>query len=133
MSSRGGTVATESALNLAARIRRELPSFSAEQVDQLADALRRLVVSLHPEQIYVFGSQARGTASPASDVDLLVVVPASDEPGHQRDQRAYAALSWPGLPIEVVVLTREEFAARLPAAASLPATVAREGRLLYAA
>lgn len=29
----------------------------------------------HPEQIWLFGSRARGTATPASNRDLLVVVP----------------------------------------------------------
>jgi predicted nucleotidyltransferase len=126
-------MATESVIDLAARIRRELPHFSSEQVEQLTAAIERLVASLQPEQVYVFGSQARGTPSPVSDTDLLVVVPTSDEPGHRRHQHAYAAMGWSGLPIEVIVLTRDEFASRLPAAASLPATVVREGRLLYAA
>ncbi|HEV2124592.1 MAG TPA: nucleotidyltransferase domain-containing protein, partial [Chloroflexota bacterium] len=92
-----------------------------------------LVERLQPERVYVFGSQARGTAGAESDVDLLVVVPESDEPGHQRDQAAYAAMGWHHLPIELMVLTHEEFESRLPALSSLPATVMREGRLLYAA
>ena len=115
------------------RIRRELPHFSDAQTERLAEALRRLVGALRPERIYVFGSQARGTARPGSDVDLLVVVPHSDEWGHRRDQLAYAVMGWPHLPIEVIIRTRGEFEARLPALTSLPATVVREGRLLYAA
>jgi hypothetical protein len=46
---------------------------------------------------------------------------------------AYAALAPLRLPLELVFMTRAEFDARAPAAASLPATVLREGRLLYAA
>jgi predicted nucleotidyltransferase len=115
------------------RIRHELPHFSAEQRRHLATAVDRLVGALHPECVYLFGSHARGTARSDSDVDLLVVVPRADEPGHRRDQMAYAAVGWQQLPIELMVLTRDEFDRRLPARASLPATVVREGRLLYAA
>jgi uncharacterized protein len=73
------------------------------------------------------------SARPDSDVDLLVIVPNSEEPGYRRDQKAYQALGWHHLPLEVIVMTRGEFDQRLPAASSLAAMVAREGRLLYAA
>jgi hypothetical protein len=49
------------------------------------------------------------------------------------EQRANAALSGLHVPIDVVIQTSEYFTWMLGAAASLPATVEREGRLLYAA
>ncbi len=107
-----------------------------EQLDGvMTEAVLRLVRALSPERIYLFGSQARGEANGDSDYDLLVVVPSSDHPRYIREQAAYRALAGqaPGIPIEVVVLTREEFEQDLSLLASLPATVAREGRLLYAA
>jgi predicted nucleotidyltransferase len=119
--------------SLTERIQRELPHLSLPQVEELAQAVQRLVQAFHPERIYVFGSQARGTPRPDSDIDLLVVVPSSNLPGYRRDQEAYQALGWHSLPLEIIVMTRAEFDERLPALASLPATVAREGRLLYAA
>ena len=99
----------------------------------LVEAVRRLVEALRPERIYLFGSQARGEATGGSDFDLLVVVPSSDEPPHRRAQRAYHVLWGVGVPLDVLVLTRGEFARQAPVVASLPATVVREGRLLYAA
>lgn len=99
----------------------------------LAEAVRRLVQTLKPERIYLFGSQARGEATQDSDYDILVVVPRSEQPRYLREQAAYRALFGIGVPIEVLVLTREEFERDLPVLASLPATVAREGLLLYAA
>ncbi len=104
-----------------------------QQNDRLAEAVRRLVRTFSPERIYLFGSQARGDATPDSDYDILVVIPQSDQPRYVRAQAAYRALVGIGVPIEVVVLTRREFERELPALASLPATVAREGILLYAA
>ena len=114
-------------------IRRELPHLTAGEAADLACVLDRLVASLAPEQIYVFGSRARGTPTEHSDVDLLVVVSSSSEPAYRRAQQAYAAIGAHRLPVDILVWTREEFDERLAAAASLPATVAREGRLLYAA
>ena len=49
----------------------------------LAEAVRRLVETFHPERIYLFGSQARGDATKDSDWDVLVILPASDEPGYR--------------------------------------------------
>ncbi|RYE91931.1 MAG: nucleotidyltransferase domain-containing protein [Myxococcales bacterium] len=39
--------------------------------------LERIEARFHPEQVWLFGSRARGEASPDSDWDLLVVVPDS--------------------------------------------------------
>lgn len=101
--------------------------------DPLSTVVRRLVQSLSPERIYLFGSRARGEAAEDSDYDLLVVVAQSREPRYVRAQAAYRALAGVGVPVDVLALTREEFEQELPVPASLPATVAREGRLLYAA
>ncbi len=56
----------------------------------LAEIIRRIVEAVHPDQIILFGSQARGDAGPDSDVDLLVVAP-SDEPPHRRVVCLYRA------------------------------------------
>lgn len=119
--------------DLEERIRSELPHLPPAQVEELARAVRRLAEAFHPDRIYVFGSQARGTAGPDSDIDLLVVVPAAAEPTYRLASAAYAELTPLRLPLEVVFMTRAEFDARAPAVASLPGTVLREGRLLYAA
>lgn len=41
----------------------------------LAPLLSRLVARYRPEQIWLFGSRARGEAGPESDWDLLVALP----------------------------------------------------------
>jgi uncharacterized protein len=108
-----------------------LPHLAPGLLDELAGAVCRLVDTFHPDRIYVFGSQARGTPRPDSDIDVLVVVPAADEPTYRLAARAYATVA--PLPLEIMFMTRAEFDARAPAATSLPATVLREGLLLYAA
>jgi predicted nucleotidyltransferase len=117
---------------LEARIRRELPHLQSADQTEIARSVARLVEAFDPELIYVFGSHARGTPHANSDIDLLVLVATSDEPAHRRAQTAYTAIGAHVIPLDVLVMTRGEFQARLPAVASLPATVAREGRTLYA-
>ena len=94
---------------------------------------RRIVEALAPDRIYLFGSRARGNARTDSDWDVLVVVNASLMPGHRRDAVALRALRGLRASVDVLVLTREEFEGRLDVVCSLPATVAREGKLIYAA
>ena len=64
------------------RIRQALPSLAPEEVADLARVVERLVSAFRPRRIYVFGSQARGEATPDSDIDLLIVVPHADQPAH---------------------------------------------------
>jgi uncharacterized protein len=99
----------------------------------LTEIVNRLVATLHPRRIYLFGSQARGDAGPDSDYDLLVLVDDPDEPTYRLSQRGYRALRGIPAAIDVVVWDRERFDARLHLRASFPATVVREGRLLHAA
>lgn len=97
------------------------------------EIVRRLVSALSPERIYLFGSQARGDAGPDSDYDFLVVVRSSTLPRYRRDQAAFAALLGVGVAKDVLVLTHDEFERQRTVVCSLPATVEREGMLLYAA
>lgn len=100
---------------------------------RLAEVVRRLVAAYRPEQVYLFGSVARGEAGPDSDYDLLVVVPDEAPPELRRSRLAYEALCGTGTAADVLVCTRSYFEARRHLRASLPGTVLREGRLLHAA
>jgi predicted nucleotidyltransferase len=100
---------------------------------KLQELVGRLVRVYQPERIYLFGSWARGDAGPDSDFDLLVIVPDDASAERRRSRLAYEALWGTGVAADVLVWTRERFESRLPLKASLPATVVREGRLLYVA
>ena len=49
------------------------------QPDLLNETIERLKTEFQPEEIYLFGSHAWGTPDEDSDVDLMVIVPSSDE------------------------------------------------------
>ena len=97
----------------------------------LAEVVRRLVDALRPERIYLFGSHARGDATEDSDYDLLVIVEERQDQPVRMEQQAYRALRGLLGGVDVVVMTRDFFERRRQVVASLPATVVREGRLLY--
>ncbi len=99
----------------------------------LAEIVRRLVDAFDPERIYLFGSLARGEPGPDSDYDLAVVVPDSAPHERRRSRLAYQALRGTGVAADVLVWSSRYFESRRHLVASLPATVEREGRLLYAA
>jgi len=99
----------------------------------LAEAVERLLRACQPERIYLFGSAARGDAGPDSDYDFMVIVPDTAPPERRDCGRAYMALRGLGIPKDVLVWTRGDFEEQLRLRASLPSTIAREGKLLYAA
>ena len=98
----------------------------------LTEMLRRLIKTFQPELIYLFGSKARGDAGPDSDYDLMIVVPDDVSLERRRSRLAYQALRGTRTAADVLVWTRAAFDSRLHLAASLPATIVREGKLLYA-
>jgi len=99
----------------------------------LAGIVNRLVAAFSPDAVYLFGSRARGEAGADSDYDLLVVVPDAAPAERRQARLAYQALRGTGVAADVLVWTRSAFDSRLHLRASLPATVVREGKLLYAA
>lgn len=96
----------------------------------LRQAVDVLVDRFRPDRVILFGSQARGTADPRSDVDLLVVCPVR---GSRRALQVAMDRTLRGCRFarDIVVLTREEFERDR----HIPGTVARpawlEGRVLY--
>jgi predicted nucleotidyltransferase len=91
-----------------------------------------LVRAYQPERIYLFGSAARGDTQPDSDLDLMVIVRDEAPPERRRSRLAYQALRGTGTAVDVLVWTESAFDERLHLKASLPSTVVREGRLIYA-
>jgi len=100
-------------------------------IDQaIAEITRVLVEYYHPERVYLFGSAARGDAGPDSDLDFCVVIPDEAPESLMRSGVIYSLL--PAYATDVIPWRRSDFDARPEhVIASLPATVVREGKLLY--
>jgi len=98
----------------------------------LSQIVQRLVKAYQPEQIYLFGSAARRDTQTDSDLDLMVIVRDEALPERRRSRLAYQVLRGTGIAVDVLVWTKRSFEERLHLEASLPSTVVREGRLIYA-
>jgi uncharacterized protein len=99
----------------------------------LVSIVDRLIAIYRPERIYLFGSAARCEAGPDSDYDIMIVVSDATPLGMRDTGPAYRALWRLGAAVDLLVWTRAQFDSRLHLRASLPSTVQREGKLLYAA
>lgn len=99
----------------------------------LTEVVRRLVAELRPERIYLFGSRARGDATGDSDYDLMILLPYPVDQPYPLEVQALRALRDLHLAVDTLVMSGDRFEWLSGAAASLPATIKREGRLLYAA
>lgn len=114
-------------------IYRQLPHLAEDDFGALARVLALLIEAYEPERVYLFGSKARGDAGPDSDFDLLLVVPDSAAPQRRQSRLAYERLWGTGTAADVLVWTCRQFDSRAHLRASLPGTILREGKLLYAA
>jgi predicted nucleotidyltransferase len=100
--------------------------------EAIEEITRRLVEFYRPIRIYLFGSGARGDAGPDSDLDFLVVVPDDVSPEKLNAASVYSFVSGTGHAKDIIPWRKTDFEARAaPVAASLPAAVVREGKVLY--
>ncbi len=98
------------------------------EIQQFATEIAR---EFGPDQVILFGSYARGTAGPDSDVDLLVVMP-----GEVSGARVAAEIITrlkPTLPLELIVRSSRQFRERLAMNDYFLREVVSTGKKLYAA
>lgn len=98
--------------------------------EHISTMTKRIVRDFQPLRIILFGSHARGDASPDSDIDFLVVLP------HVIDKRAAAvairrALASFPVSKDIVVTTPDEIARRGDLVGTLLRPALREGQVIY--
>ena len=99
----------------------------------IAEIICRLVASLHPEEIILFGSYAWGQPHQDSDLDLCVIV-ADGIAGFNRIEwgvRALNAIDDLMVDVDVIVKTRSDIDMFKTVKASLTRKIVEEGRKLY--
>ena len=103
------------------------PPHIQKKIDQM---VQRIIEQFHPHQIILFGSYAKGTAGPDSDVDLLIVMPVS---GSKRETTIAirSALHGMGIPKDIVVATPDDIEAYRGVVGTIIRPALQEGRILY--
>lgn len=95
---------------------------------------RHLVKETGPEKIIIFGSYARGDATSASDLDLLVIVSsnlANTETAIKCRIAVRRAMHNEILPFDLVLQSETMFDRKKGIKGTLQETIAKEGKILY--
>jgi len=98
----------------------------------LGEIVKRIVDTVHPKKIILFGSAARGGMGPDSDLDLLVVVP-SVEHRRKTAQRIYRSLIGVGFAADIIVVTEDDVEQFKNHSGLVIKLAIEEGKVLYAA
>jgi uncharacterized protein len=96
----------------------------------LQDVTRRIVETVRPQRIVLFGSAARGTMTRDSDLDVLVIMRG---PVHRRHlaQNIQRNLHGVALPVDVVVVTEEDVRNSLNGGFSIIRPALEDGEVIY--
>ncbi len=100
-------------------------------IKQIEDFGRRIGEEFRPRQVLLFGSYARGAATPDSDVDVLVVMPFE---GRSVDKSVEIRLKTnPAFPLDLLVRTPEVVQQRIEMGDYFIRDILRNGKVLYEA
>jgi uncharacterized protein len=99
---------------------------------EILEAVQKIADALNPQQIILFGSRARGDATPDSDYDLLVVV--DDNAGDTMNLTglAYKTVRGQKLRLDVIVYPESEFAFSAKEQHDIVCYALDDGKVLYA-
>jgi predicted nucleotidyltransferase len=95
-------------------------------------AIKKAIEVARPSRVFVFGSWARGDATPDSDLDLAVLLPEerrSEIPELRREiNRKLEAIR---MSVDLVLVTEDYFSQFLSSVNSLYYKIAHQGKLMY--
>ena len=97
----------------------------------LQEIVRRIVVTVRPEKIILFGSAAREQMGPDSDLDLLVIKSCRNR--RETARRIRRKLIGVGVPKDIIVATPEDIERYKDTIGLIYRPALREGKVLYAA
>lgn len=96
-----------------------------------AEVTRRILETVQPQRVLLFGSSVRGKFTKDSDLDVLVIVRG---PVHRRRlaQKITRNLRGVGAPVDIVVATEEDIAQYGDKLGTILRPALKEGQVLYA-
>jgi len=91
---------------------------------------RRIVESVNPERVILFGSRARGDNRPDSDIDIIVVLRKIENRG-QMIMTIHNAVGDTGYGIDILAYSARQILQRADWSTSPISHALKEGRVLY--
>jgi len=98
----------------------------------IQEITRRLIEASHPKKIILFGSFARGDFNENSDIDILVIEETVASK-HTEMVRLRKVLRGILIPIDVLVISENEFSERSTTPSNIYYWAKKEGKTLYEA
>jgi len=97
----------------------------------LHQIVQKIVSGCAPEKIILFGSSVSGAPTPQSDLDLLVIMDTTLPP-MDRSVRLRQAIGPMDVPLDLFVLTPEEYEESKDVISGIAYAPAKYGRIIYA-
>jgi predicted nucleotidyltransferase len=107
----------------------------SSETEKLIDEITEIIIrEVDPKQVILFGSQARGTSRPGSDLDFLIVQDHPFAPGHTRRQqmsKIWRRLAHFPVSQDILVYTPDEIEEWRQSKNHVIGRALREGKLVY--
>lgn len=97
-------------------------------VREIVDAI---ATNFHPEGIILFGSRAAGTATPDSDIDLLVLIDIAKNKMHETYVAMRMLFPSPEWSLDLILMTPQHFEEFLHVPNTMAYTARNHGKLVY--
>ena len=98
--------------------------------NEIDNLVRRIVALIQPQEVIIFGSYAKGTATIKSDLDIFVIKETELPMANRADDLA-PMLSHALIPVDVHIYTPEEVEAYSQRPFSFVSTILKSGKTVF--
>lgn len=103
-----------------------------DRMEAIQKIVARWVENLQPTAVLVFGSTARGTVRPDSDIDVIVLWDDHHElPNRQRRMKLRDVAGEVPFPMDILTYTTQEWDKAIADPLSFTANIAKEATIVY--
>jgi predicted nucleotidyltransferase len=102
----------------------------SDAAQAVAAMVQRIIAGFHPDKVILFGSYASGVPTDDSDIDLLIVMPIEGSSRSMANE-IDLALADRTLPLDLVVITPDQFERQKDVSGTLVSAAVRQGKVIY--
>ncbi len=109
----------------------EAASDPGQRLSLIKKLCERIASEFKPEKVILFGSQADGSSTADSDIDLMVIMSYSGSPLHQAGEMLKQLKVW--MPVDLIVRSAEDIEQRLGQGDRFIREILERGKVMYEA